>query len=249
MRDHWAGPTSLHQAAGLSQVCMTTWFKTMLLCKVVFKMEHGSGEVLGGGVRADSLAVNPPPPILLGHIFGGMPLLTVQSRYKYRDPSYLLIEAPQSPLPLNLPVSHRSYADAPSKEKQQLEMNNISSQEDSMRWRIFYILTFALAQLMTGLHILAMVLTEREKLPAASRCLKDSRAFLYLLLFGRIAAVVPSVVLLLLAPYFKSDLELYVIHFGLYSTLSGEVCSLTRKRSDALTDSLSGLPGPVCGPI
>ena len=111
-------------------------------------------------------------------------------------------------------------------------MNNITLQECSIRWRISYILVFALAHLLTALHILAVLLTRRKKRKVSgqrSPLLQDSRAFLYLFVFGCIAAVIPSVVLLLLAPrYVKPGLDLYVIHFGLYFTLSGEVCRFTR---------------------
>ncbi|KAH8745367.1 hypothetical protein F5883DRAFT_587491 [Diaporthe sp. PMI_573] len=120
-------------------------------------------------------------------------------------------------------------------------MNNITLQEGSIRWRISYILVFALAHLLTALHILAVLLTRRKKRKVSgqrSPLLQDSRAFLYLFVFGCIAAVIPSVVLLLLAPrYVKPGLDLYVIHFGLYFTLSGERFWWTRIWADT---------GPKC---
>jgi hypothetical protein len=111
-------------------------------------------------------------------------------------------------------------------------MNNIPLQEDSIEWRGLYMFAFASAQLLTGLHVLAMELVRRERrrISVGQRgpCLADSVAFSYLYLFGRIVAVFPSVVLLFLAlGSFKPVLEVYIIHFGLYSTLSGEVCCFT----------------------
>jgi hypothetical protein len=128
-------------------------------------------------------------------------------------------------------------------------MDNIVLQEDSMMWRISYILAFALAQLLTGLHVLAMLLTRRKKRELSagqrSQLLEDSRAFLYLFLFGRLATVIPSVVLLLLAlRYFKQDLDVCVIHFWLYSILSGEVCCFTGRDLTSLLILSAAFLGP-----
>ncbi|KAH8761536.1 hypothetical protein F5883DRAFT_125028 [Diaporthe sp. PMI_573] len=80
-----------------------------------------------------------------------------------------------------------------------------------------------------------LVRRERRRISVGQRgpCLADSVAFSYLYLFGRIVAVFPSVVLLFLAlGSFKPVLEVYIIHFGLYSTLSGERLLWTRTWND-----------------